>query len=276
LGAIGLGLAGGAIFGRDAVSYVCSSAKQVRGVVKDSVPMEFELARAKDLVDDIIPEMQANIRAIAQQEVEIAALKSDITQSQKVLGDEQMRVQKLRDCLLTSQVSFTFGGMNYNRDELKDDLARKFDHYKEAEVILAGKQRLVENREKSLRAGMQAIEKMKNQKVLLENQIAALEGQFRLVQAAQTGSKFAIDNSKLAQTERVISQIKKQLDVAERVLAHEATFVPAVEVDVVNEKDLVAQVREHVGSPAGAPEKSGSSATGEKGLASAEATKTLP
>ena len=74
IGALGLGLAGGLLFGRDAVSYVRSTAKSLRTAVKDSVPIEFELKRASDLLDDIIPEMHANIRLIAQEEVEVAAL----------------------------------------------------------------------------------------------------------------------------------------------------------------------------------------------------------
>lgn len=37
---VGLGLAGGLLFGKDIVSYARSSAKGVRTVVKDSVPIE--------------------------------------------------------------------------------------------------------------------------------------------------------------------------------------------------------------------------------------------
>ena len=71
-------------------------------------------------------------------------------------------------------------------------------------------------------------------------------GQNQLVRAAAVGSKFEIDNSKLAQTERLISEIKKQLDVAERVLAHEARFVEPIQVDSVSEKDLLTQIDEHL------------------------------
>ncbi|MGE5609548.1 MAG: hypothetical protein ACM359_09865 [Bacillota bacterium] len=255
LGGVGLGLAGSAIFGTDAVSYFRTSVKSVRSTVKDSVPMELELARAKDLLDDILPEMHANIKMIAQQEVEIGNLKGDIEQSRKSLAEQAMRVQKLRDCLATSAVSFTFGGLNYSREELKTDLAHKFDAYKEAELVLNSKQRLLENRQKALAAGVQAIERTKSQKTMLENKIAALEAQFRVVQAASTNSNLAINNSKIAQTEKVIAQIKERLDVAERVLAHEAKFTNTIPVDVVNEKDLVMAVDEHFGTKTAAEPK---------------------
>ena len=46
--AAGVSLVGGMLFGKDVVSYVRSSAKSVQTVVKDSVPIEFELRRARE------------------------------------------------------------------------------------------------------------------------------------------------------------------------------------------------------------------------------------
>src|SRR5438132_8828410 len=112
---LGVGVVGGLLFGREAVSYFRSAVGSVRDVAKDNVPIEFELRRARDLLNDIIPEMQANIRVIAQQEVEIANLKTDIAQSNKALGDEQARVQKLRETLNTQNTSYSINGLNYTR-----------------------------------------------------------------------------------------------------------------------------------------------------------------
>jgi len=255
ISSVGLAAAGGLLFGTDLGSYVTSSVRSVRAVAKDAVPMEFELKRARDLLQDIVPEMQANIRIIAQQEVEIAGLKNDIVQSTKSLGDEQARIQTLRECLATNNCSFTMGGISYSRDHMKDELARRFDRYKEAEVVLAGKQRLLENREKALAAGMQMLDRARSQKQLLESQIEALQGQFRLVQAATVGSKVAVDNSKLAQTEKLIAQIKTQLDVAERVLAHESRFTEPMKIDVIDEQHLVAAVDEHFNAEKREPQR---------------------
>ncbi len=73
---------------------------------------------------------------------------------------------------------------------------------------------------------------------MLEDQIAALENQHKLVQMASVDSGVQVDHSKLAQTERLISDIK-QLDVAERVTAHKAKFVDAIPMEAaVDEKEL--------------------------------------
>jgi len=245
LGTVGLGLVGGLIFGKDVVSYVRSSAKSVRTVVKDSVPIEFELRRARDLLEDIIPEMHANIRLIAQEEVEVAALKGEIAKNEENLGDERAKIKTLRGSLEVHQAQYTFAGRHYTRNDIKADLAARFERLKEAELVLASKERLLDSREKSLHAAMQLLEKTRNEKRILENRIEALASQYRLVKAASVGSPIQVDNGKLAQTEKLIAQIQKRLDVAERVLAHESRFVEAIPVDTVLEADLVAQVDEY-------------------------------
>jgi hypothetical protein len=246
LGAAGLVLVGGLVFGGDLVSYVTSSARSVQASVKGSVPIEFELRRARDLLDDIIPEMHANIRLVAQQEVEIENLQREIEVAHQNLAEERNRVRNLRAALDSQQTSFTFGNFNYSRQQVTEDLGRRFGMLKEAEVVLASKQRLLENRQRALTAAMQVIDRTKSQKAMLETQIAALEGQHKLIEAAAVGSSIAVDNTKLAQTEKLIAQIRKQLDVAERVLAHESRFVEPITVEAVSERDLVAQIDEHL------------------------------
>jgi septal ring factor EnvC (AmiA/AmiB activator) len=250
LGVVGAGLAGGVILGTDAVSYVKTTAKSMRTAVKDQVPIEFEIRRARDMLDEIIPEMHANIRLVARQEVEIANIKADIAQHEKSLAEEQARVHKLRESMNTAQASYSFGSVKYTRDQVKDELSRKFDQYKESEMSLAGKKRLLENQERSLAASLQIIERTRSRKSALEQQIASLDSQFRLVCAASGGSNLAINDGKLAQTERLIAQVKKQIDVAERVLAHEAKFTDTLQVDVINESDLMASIDEHFNAPA--------------------------
>jgi hypothetical protein len=248
MGTVGLGLLGGMLFGKDIISYARSSAKGVRAAVKDSVPIEFELRRARDLLEEIIPEMQANIRVIAQEEVEVAALKGEIAKQKEGLNDEQSKIKTLRVALEQPRVQYAFAGRNYSHDEVKHDLAARFERFKESEVVLASKVQVLESRERSLDGARQQLAKTGSQKRILESRIEALTGQYRLVRAASTGSKLQMDDSKLAQTEKLIAQIQKRLDVAERVLAAESKFVQSIPVDTVVESDLVAQVDDYFDS----------------------------
>lgn len=245
---VSLCLVGGLLFGSDVVSYVRSSAKSVQAAVKDSVPIEFELRRARDLLEEIIPEMHANIRLIAEEEVEVAALKADITESEKSMQDEQARIKTLRGALERPQAQYCFSGKEYPRSYVKDDLARRFEHFKESELVLASKRRLLSSRERSLHAAMGLLERTRTRKRTLEDKIEALASQHRLVKAAAVGSQIQVDSSKLAQTEKLIAQIKKRLDVAERVLAQESHFVQSIRIDTIAEKDLLTQVDEYFSS----------------------------
>ena len=242
---VGIVIVGGLLFGNELISYVSSSARSVQNAVKDAVPIEFELCRARDLLEEIIPEMHANIRLIAQEEVEVAALKSDIAKSTEAMDEEKVRIAKLRDSLEIQQASYSFGDREYSRSYVKEDLANRFERFKESELVLASKERLLATREKSLQAAMSLLEQTRSRKRLLEDKIGSLASQHRLVKAASIGSEIQVDNSKLAQTEKLITQIKKRLDVAERVLAHESQFVQAIPVDAVAEEDLLTQVDEY-------------------------------
>jgi hypothetical protein len=246
-------LVGGLAFGKDLVSYVYSSAKSVRTAVKDAVPIEFDLQRARDMTEQIIPELHANILLIAQEEVEITALQADIDRSRQHLAEESTRVGKIRAQLEAQQVRYTFGNRQFTREQVTEDLARRFERLKEAQTILAGKVRLIETRQGSLAAAMQMLERTRDQKAQLENQIEMLAAKQRLVRSAAVGSRIEVDGSKLAQTSKLLAQIKKRLDVAERVLAHESDFVQVIEVSAINEQDLLAEVDEYFGAGSAQP-----------------------
>lgn len=235
-------LAGGLVLGSDLGSYVRSSCRSMQVAVKDNIPVEFELRRARDLLDGVGPELHENIRLVAEQEVEIGSLKNELQQSRQALVDEKHRIQKLRDCLSSQQTSFTFDGMSFSRNQIERDLSRQFTHFREAEAALKSRQQLLENRQQSLVAAMEAMESAKAQKATLEAQVEGLEAQYRLVQAASVGSDFQLDHSRLAQAQKVVGEIRKQLEVTEHVLAHEAKFTQPVPVDAIDEKDLLTQV----------------------------------
>jgi hypothetical protein len=260
LGALTVGggaIIGGLVLGSDLGSFVRSSCKSVRVAVKDNIPIDFQLRRARDLLDETGPEMKQNVRLMAEQEVEIASLKGDIELARQNLSEEKLRVAKLRDCLTTAQTSFSFGDFTYGREQLKQELARRFNLFKEGESALEGKQQLLTNRQKALAAAMQAMETARVQRAALQSQIEALEGQYRLVEATSTGTNVQIDNSKLAQAQKVIAEVRKQLDISEHMLAHEAKFTQPMQIDVIDEKDLLTQVDSHLsGKPqvATAPE----------------------
>lgn len=237
-------------------SYMRSSAHSVKDAMKDSVPIEFELRRAKDMVDEIVPEMQANIKRIAQEEVEIEHLRGDIRETEASIDEQKVRLSKLRRFMDTDRESFFVGTVSYSRSQVREDMATRLSQLKEAEMVLAGKKKLLEAREKSLAAAIQMLEKTKRQKATLESRIAALEAKHRMLQASAVGSDFKFDDSKLAQTEKLLRDIHKRLDVTERVMVHEGKFAETMlgEVQVVDEEELLSEVDEYLDADASGDE----------------------
>ena len=239
-------LTGGVLLGTDIFSYVRSSAKSVRTVVRDGVPLDFELQRARDMVEDILPELRANVRVIAQEEVEIAHLRRDINLATEKLDAQRQSVSAFRNKLRSSDVSFVVHGRHVSREQVTEQLASVLDRFKQAEATLTSKHRLLEAREKSLAAAHSVLERSQARKVELEQKIEALTAQHRLVQAQAVGTKVSIDDTQLARADKLITDIQKRLETAQRVLEHEFELIDDSEITIVsalvNEADLLAEV----------------------------------
>ena len=247
VGGLLVALVGAVLWGTESLGYLKTGVRRVQRHVNEQVPIEFELQRARDMLNDIIPELQGNIRAIAHDEVEIANLRADIKRSTDSLASEETQISKLRGQLETHTVSFE-NGTPVSVERVTEKLASRFSRYKEAEMILASKAKLLETRERSLQAALQMFDRAKSRKAELEQQVEALVAQHRLIQAQSYTSKSGINNSQLTRADNLLSQIKKRLDVAERVLAHEGEFVGIVEDAPVDTKAVMAEVDEYFGN----------------------------
>ena len=63
------------------------------------------------------------------------------------------------------------------------------------------------------------------------------------------GTDVQVDNTKLAQAEKVVGDVRRQLAISEHMLAEEARFAHAVPADATSEKDLLTQVDAYLSSP---------------------------
>ncbi len=264
------------LFGPHAMDYVRGTVNHIQRGVANNVPIDFELERAKDMLEEIIPEMRANVKLISQEEVEIAALKTEIDSSVKPLAMERQAIENLNQQLCLHKASYQVGGHQFTRQELTDDLARRFERFKESEMVRQSKEKMLKIREKSLSNAIKTLENTKQNKQLLENKIASLESQYRLIQASSVGTEYSIDNSKISQTEKLIGQIKKRLDVAERVLANEGKFLESKTTaeftveDAVNEEELIGQIRDYFNSDEPADEQLNTNSAVQEAIVVAE------
>lgn len=250
-GAVAL-TAGSLLFGGELMSYAKTSLSAVQREAREAVPLAFELQRARDLLDEVLPELHANIRQIAREEVELESLARSIAQSEQRVAVEEAALAQLRDALVhpatdhaqrdTHAVVHRVDGRGFTRGQVTDELSRRVTRLKEAKLVLEGKRRVETDRRATLAAATAALEGAQARQAQLEDRIEGLAAQFRLVQATESTSELAVDSSKLAQTEALLSGLHERLDVAQRTLAHEARFTARVPIAPPTEAEVLAQV----------------------------------
>ena len=116
--------------GRDLVSYVRTSAGYVQSSVTDSVPMEFQITRARGMIDDLVPEIKKNMHVIAKEEVEVENLDKQIADTQKRLAKDKEEILRLKTDAESKKPAFEYAGRTYTAEQVKQDLANRFDRYK--------------------------------------------------------------------------------------------------------------------------------------------------
>jgi hypothetical protein len=248
IGTTGAVLLGALVFGRELTSYVRCSARSMQSAVQDAVPLEFELERAREMVERIIPEMNSQVRLIAQEEVEVEELKLDVRNTEERLEREKRQIVGLRDQLATKQVSLVVNGVERSRDQLAQQLQAKFRFHQESTDILASKRKLLETRMVSLEAARDGLARAKTRKGQLEQQIEGLAARHRQLKASAVGTHVEFDASRLNRAEKLIAQITKRLAIAERIMQHESeTDMPTID-DVINENVLFEEIDEYFGS----------------------------
>src|SRR6476619_5699590 len=126
---LGLGVAvlGLFVFGRHASSYVRTATGWVSDTVKNAVPVEFEIDRARGMVKDIMPEIRKNMQIIAKEEVEVERLDSEIARLEKKQEKDRTELMSLKGEATSGKDRFKFAGRTYTIDQVKCDLANRFE-----------------------------------------------------------------------------------------------------------------------------------------------------
>src|SRR5687767_10556632 len=127
LGAVAALLLMGFFFGRDAWSYVSTSAGWLQDSVRDSVPIDFEIERARKLVRDLVPDIRANMHVIAKEEVEVGRLEHQIADAAQKLELDRGSLVRLRDDLAKGHDVFQYAGRTYTAQQVRIDLANRFE-----------------------------------------------------------------------------------------------------------------------------------------------------
>ena len=235
-------LLGGLLFGRDLVSYVRTGVSSVREEVRASIPIDVELERARQLIKEITPELRANIRLIANEELAVKSLQDEIAATAGNVASQRQQLALLRNQLSDTQlVSIQLGDRTMSRSKVVEKLASRVNRFKQAQAELESKQKMLEIRERSLAAAQEMFDKSRVRKVELEQKVESLVAKHRLVKAQSIASSIHIDDSQLARADRLMKDIEKRLEVASRVISYESDLETGSFDDVLIEEDIIEE-----------------------------------
>ena len=248
LATAGVCLVGLVLLGRDAVSYFRTSAGWVKDSVRNSVPLDFEIDRARRMVKELVPDIRKNMHVIAKEEVEVQNLKKQIVQMETRLGKDRGELVRLKTDLGSGNNVFQYAGRSYNVSQVKVDMANRFERYKTNDATLASLREIQNARERSLAAAREKLEGMLAAKRQLEVDVESLEARLKMVEVAQTSSEFNLDDSRLSRVKELIADLRTRLDVAERLTTAEGAFrdqIPLSEDDAAP-ANIVDEVTEYL------------------------------
>lgn len=242
----------GLVFGRDAVSYIKTFGTSARAAIKAEVPIEFEIQRARDMVGNLLPDIRKCMHVIAEEEVNVEHLSKEIARCEGDLNKQKEEIFALRRDVDQGRQTYQYASRVYTCNDVKRDLASRFERYKTAEATVASKRQILTAREKSVIAAREKLEGMLVSKRDLEVQIENLDARLKTVQAAQTASSVQLDDSQLARAKKLISELNKQLDVAQKMLDADGKFTGLIPVETAAQipEDLSNQIDEYFGNGA--------------------------
>jgi len=241
----GLGVTTLVLFGRDAASYVSTTYGRVTSSVKDSVPVEFQIDRARAMVRDLEPEIRNSMHVIAKEEVAIEQLNQQIGTNQDKTDKDKRDILRLQADLGQGKELYRYASRSYSNDEVKQDLARRFNRFKVADDTLASMKQMRDAREKNLDAAQQKLSAMINARRKLEVDVQNLEAKRKLVEVAQASSEYVFDDSQLARCKELIGDIRTRLDVAAKLANADVNVEVEIPLDDATPSDITDQVADY-------------------------------
>lgn len=242
---VALGLTTVVLFGRDAASYIGTTYDRLTSSVKESVPVEFQIDRARAMVRDLEPEIRRSMHVIAKEEVALEQLNVQIDGSEQKVSKDKSEILRLQADLGQGKDLYRYASRSYTSEQVKQDLARRFNRFKVSDETLVNLKSMRDARERNLDAAQQKLASMINARRKLEVDVQNLEAKRKLVEVAQASSDYVFDDSQLARAKELINDIRTQLDVAAKLANADVNIEVEIPLDETAPSDITEQVADY-------------------------------
>ena len=246
-------VAGGAIallssvtIGGPLLSYAKCGMQWIRGAATDSVPLEWELKRARQMITDLKPEIETNAKRIAHEKIAVTRLEKQLGDSDVRLAKAQGDIERLTEDLRNESQSYTYGNRTYTSTQVKDDLGNRFKRFKTRQATAQKLQQMLGARQSSLKAAHERMDAMLSARRQLEVEVENLQARLGALRVAQTTSELSLDDSQLSQTRGLLDEIATRIDVEEETMQVGSAYFGEIDLDEPNDENLLDEIASYL------------------------------
>ena len=237
----------GLVFGTGALSYFSTTAGYISESVAESVPVGFEIDRARGMIKDLAPEVEKNMKLIAKEEVRIKRLQEQIAGTETRLEKEKDQILRLKGDLESARGIYEYAGRSYTAEQVRADLANRFKRYRTGEATLESWQQILGARQQGAAAAREKLEGMLAAKRQLEVEVENLVARQQMIAAAKATSQYQFDESRLGRVKELVASLQTRLDVADNLVRAETRFHDEIPLDEPVQENIVDEVTDYFG-----------------------------
>ena len=243
--------AGYLFFGNGVTSYVSTAWGDATRAVRRSVPVDFELRRAKTLMHKIDPEIKEARRDAIRAEIDLEQLDKQIRnlESSVAKTEGKMRRHKAYVSDGGETVTVFHGNREYGVRAVRAELARTFDAYRNQVELLESKRNVRERQSKILSNAKSKLLAVRAERDRLQDAIGALEARKRQIDAlaASSTKTSELDTSSLSEAKKLVAAITRRLDVSERMIKEDLYLQTGEEPTAqATDRDIVREIDDYL------------------------------
>lgn len=232
----------GFLFGGEAFSYVRTGVDRTRQAVKDGLSLDFQIDRARRMIKDLDPEVAKNMHVIAKEEVQVDTLLKQREELGAKLAKSESDCKRLSNDLKRGDSTFVYCGKSYTARAVETDLANRFNRHKSMQSTAEKLDQIIAARRRGLAAAQEKLKAMQAARSQLDVDVANLEARLEMVRVAQTSSQFDFDDSSLARTRELVSDISTRIDVSEKLVNASADVTGSIDLEEKVETNIAEEV----------------------------------
>jgi len=221
--------------------------KRAQAKIERSISPEFELARIRDEIAQLTPDMHKNIARIAEEMVQCESLDRRSTELAAKLDRSKDDLAVLTSAIESGN-TVKVSGRTLSPAQVKDKLRT----CKNLERELANTQKILEAKKAGVEAARQQLVEMRQQKDQLEVMAAEYEAQWKTLQLEQTRSRLKLDDSRLAEIKGSFEKLRERIDVERKKTDLAGQFSTndsfAPEKKVESTQSVIDEVKEYFGT----------------------------